>query len=336
MYTNINLKILYMFFLFFISFTQANCLDGIVILEEDTKSIESYHEINKLLNSAINLNDNDAFYQLGELYIDENFIKKDYELAVCFFKSSALLGNTKAKQKLEDLLAEGEKIEEALQKGAKWLVAMSESMGSRDLIIQSRELLKFIHNVEKATKNVELQFLIANIYETLGEFSSAIKWYTAAMQQDLKEAYGALARLYYLGSGTKKDIGKALDLYHQGANIGDIGSIVNLGIIYVNSDDLEDKMKAKDLFEKAIILSGDNEAYLGLGGIYEEGVIVDQDMEKALEFYLKAAEGGDAIAQLVLGEIAQEQGEIKKALYWYQRSCNSGEIEACNILKGIK
>ena len=61
---------------------------------------------------------------------------------------------------------------------------------------------------------------------------------------------------------------------------------------------------------------------------------VDRDLEKAHEYYLKAAEAGDATAMFCVGyDYGNGEGAIKdyqKALEWYQKAADAGEISALN------
>ena len=85
---------------------------------------------------------------------------------------------------------------------------------------------------------------------------------------------------------------------------------------------------------------GDAEAQLHLGVMYGEGLGVEQSNEKAAEWYRKAAEQGNADAQVVLG-CCYEFGDglpidLKKAALWYGRAGKQGHEKAAAALKRLR
>lgn len=84
---------------------------------------------------------------------------------------------------------------------------------------------------------------------------------------------------------------------------------------------------------------GDVNAQLTLAIMYGKGNGVDQDYEKAVYWYTKAAEQGNAQAQNNLG-VRYELGEIvnkddEKAVYWYTKAADQNYAMAVNNLGGL-
>lgn len=84
---------------------------------------------------------------------------------------------------------------------------------------------------------------------------------------------------------------------------------------------------------------GDAEAQLHLGVMYSEGLGVEQSNEKAAEWYRKAAEQGNADAQVVLG-CCYEFGDglpidLKKAALWYGLAGKQGHEKAAAALERL-
>jgi len=77
---------------------------------------------------------------------------------------------------------------------------------------------------------------------------------------------------------------------------------------------------------------GDAIAQLDLGIMYEEGKIVDQSYETAIEWYKKSAEQGNSHAQFNLGFIYSSVGgayeNITKGVEWYTKAAKQGEFGA--------
>ena len=93
------------------------------------------------------------------------------------------------------------------------------------------------------------------------------------------------------------------------ANQGNIESLVKLGRIYLEGMDVDqDYNKAKDYFEKAAE-SNNAQAYTFLAYMYANSLGVDKDDAKVVELYQKAYELGDLYASYALGFI------YRKGLY---------------------
>jgi len=76
----------------------------------------------------------------------------------------------------------------------------------------------------------------------------------------------------------------------------------------------------------------DSNAQYNLAICYENGNGVEMDLEKAVQWYQKSAEGGDSSAQYNLA-ICYERGEgveidLEKAVQWYQKSAEAGNFNA--------
>ena len=77
-------------------------------------------------------------------------------------------------------------------------------------------------------------------------------------------------------------------------------------------------------------------AYYTLAKFYENGIVVEMDLEKACEYYTICAERGDGVSQFILGRIYDERlKKSKVAEYWYSKSIISGMYVACFLLGNI-
>ena len=103
------------------------------------------------------------------------------------------------------------------------------------------------------------------------------------------------------------------------------GKIEWLSFIYPKS-----KTIFKSFFEQAE--HGDAEAQLRLGYCYEKGNGVEQNYEKAIEWYTKSVEQGYAVAQLRLGYCYEKGNGVEqnheKAIEWYTKSAEQGNASA--------
>ena len=126
---------------------------------------------------------------------------------------------------------------------------------------------------------------IGNIYEIGGngveqDYKQAMRWYQRSFNEaDDVQGCLALARLYYLGRGTKIDYAKAFEYYSVLENNNHPIAMFQLGQMY----------------------------YLGQG--------VEPDLDKAAYYYEQAADQGHLYALRFIGYIKQRQGHIFSGMW---------------------
>lgn len=132
---------------------------------------------------------------------------------------------------------------------------------------------------------------------------------------------------------------KAAPLYEQAANAGYVIAQNNLAVLLQNGEknvpaDIE---KAIYWYEKASERFGPSA--FTLGKIYDAGKIVPQDLAKAAEYYLKAANLEHPLGMYNIG-IMYINGEgidcdPQKGIYWLQKAAKKGEPNAISALKQL-
>ena len=125
---------------------------------------------------------------------------------------------------------------------------------------------------------------------------------------------------------------KALPLYLQLAEQGNADAQFQIGLIYVNGQDItKDYKQAVAWFDKAA-KQGHREAQTKLGFMYATGKGVEQNYNSAFYWCYKAAEQGDVISQYNLGLMyAKGQGVVKDnslAVSWYGKAAAQGDAHA--------
>ena len=123
-----------------------------------------------------------------------------------------------------------------------------------------------------------------------------------------------------------------IDELRQSAEAGDAAAQFELGRRYDLAKGVEeDDEKAVEWYRKAAE-QGDADAQFNLALMYEDGEGVEEDQEKAVEWYRKAAEQGDAAAQLNLGSKYGRGKGVKKdqekAVEWYRKAADQGNAKA--------
>lgn len=108
----------------------------------------------------------------------------------------------------------------------------------------------------------------------------------AAVQ--IPAAQGALADLYKEGLGVEKDLKKALSLYQEAAKSGDCRSQFNIGLI----DFALDKYTEAAVWWTKSAEQGDMQAQCNLAHLYDVGLGVVRDENKAKQLWRQAAKKG--------------------------------------------
>ena len=160
----------------------------------------------------------------------------------------------------------------------------------------------------------------------------AFKWYESSAEKGNSDAMYKLAGMYKEGIGIYKDSEKAFEWYLQSAEKGNSDAMYDLGNMYRSGTGTEqDHRKAFDCYSSSAE-KGNIYAMTSLGNMYLGGnSVLEKNFEKSVEWYNKAALGGDPVAMFNLGCLFQSlntQKEYKKALKWYKLAADKGDGSA--------
>lgn len=177
------------------------------------------------------------------------------------------------------------------------------------------------------------QCLIGELYENgfasiPKDFSKAAEWIRKAAGQGDAEAQFHLGRYYENGIGVQKNSAKALEWYQKSAEQENENGMISLGLYYYSN---EDPQKAVSWWEKAA-MKGNAKAQCVLAKCYENGEGVEKDPAKAVEWYLKAVDQGFPAAQTGLG-LCYMNGvgvpkDPAKAMEWWLKAAEKDDPEA--------
>jgi len=161
--------------------------------------------------------------------------------------------------------------------------------------------------------------------------TKAVEWYTKAADLGNTTAMNNLGNMYQTGNGVEQDGTKAVEWFTRAADLGDTDAMNELGYMYEGHGAEQDNDKAlewyvkslssfpdyevykiivdilhgEDAAEKWFEESGDAEKMMALAELYrsnysDNGEQVLSDFDKAIEWYTKAADLGNADAQSYL------------------------------------
>ena len=154
------------------------------------------------------------------------------------------------------------------------------------------------------------------------DYAQALAWFRKAAEQGLAEAQYNLGVMYDEGRGAPQDFVLAYLWYNLTASVAERGP----------SEDIvktrEWAAKNRDLVAAKMTPTQIAQAQYALGWAYANGQGVPQDYEKAIAWYRKAAEQGDASAQNNLGVMYDEGNSVPQdyaqAVAWYRKAANQG------------
>ena len=164
------------------------------------------------------------------------------------------------------------------------------------------EVKDMIHerNLERAQKgDVEAQYNVAMYYGFKYTFSKgndekAFEWFAKAAHQNHPDAQFRLAEAYRFGRGIEKSAENEFEWYTKAANLNHPDAQCNLGYYYQEGHGTAEKDlgKAFELFTKAAN-QNHGESQVMVGSFYKEGWAVEENLEKALEWYERAKDKED-------------------------------------------
>ncbi|WP_235433100.1 dynamin family protein [Pseudomonas frederiksbergensis] len=180
----------------------------------------------------------------------------------------------------------------------------------------------------------------------------AAEWYRKAKNQGHMEAQFYLGVCYENGVGLQENLQSAVACYLQAADQGHVEAQFNLGVCLANGEGTaKDNQQAQHWFEKAAkqghlqarfhavslaAQQGSPAGHYALGVLYEKGLGVSQDLEKAITAYRKAAEDGNADAQCELGRRYLNGLGLRKnsahAISWLEKAAAQNHAKATSLL----
>ncbi len=188
--------------------------------------------------------------------------------------------------------------------------------------LTARDISQLQAQAESGDSTAELH--LAQAYERGNGISqseeTAAKWYTKAAERGNPEAENQLGVMYLTGEGVPRDKQQAVAWYHKAARQGNAGAMFNLGAAYYNGDgvDIDDALsyawftlaqeagdpKAGEAVQRAeseLKPWAITEAFKSIAELYEEGQYLPENRAEAARWWLKAANRGDADAQVTIG-----------------------------------
>ena len=161
------------------------------------------------------------------------------------------------------------------------------------------------------------------------DYNQAVQWYRKASEQGNAIAQYNLGECYYWGYGVTKDYNQAVQWYRKAAEQGYANAQKSLGGCYYSGSGVTQDFYQAVTWYRQAAEQGNAEAFTSLGFCYRFGQGVIKDIYQENLCYDKAAELGDQVAQMFVGDrycygYDGFEQDINKAVYWYKKAADQG------------
>ncbi len=291
-------------------------------------------DFNDILKSA-GQGDPNAQFKVGDIYYRGQGIPKDYQEAIKWYQKAAENGNVEAQYILAWMYYKGKDVPQDYNQAVKWFLEAAEEgntlaqfhlAGMYEVgrgVPQNKQ--QAVMWYQKAAKQgySEAQYCCGLMYfygnGVSKDYQQAIKWFVKASEQGNFSALFKLGEIYEEGKAVPQDYQKAVKWFLKAAEEGDYGESsvrIHLRVMYDEGKcELRDYEKVIKLIQKKAE-QGNESARFELAGMYLHGdilaapsdnpLLINQDYQQAIRWYLKLAERGGSFAhsaQRQLGRI---------------------------------
>ncbi len=195
-------------------------------------------------------------------------------------------------------------------------IELSSSTGTKYTGIDEAKGIDWLQKSAE-TGNVSAMLILGRYYDSRKLYEDAIKWLNKSEENEYLvckkngNVYEEYARtryeigLLYRDRETVQDYSKARKHFEQATNIrgGNVDAMCDLGLLYENGQGVQqDYEKAKDWYEKAVI-NGSVIANRLLGNLYMKGNGVEKDYKKAYQLFNEAIDKGDNEAKVLIAKM---------------------------------
>lgn len=256
--------------------------------------------IASIKNLADKSNDKDAQYAVG-YFLQQSNQQGSLEQALAYYQKAAAQDQLQAMNNYGFILAASNREPEKAKEGITWIKKAADK------------------GLNAARRNMS-QIYLRGLGGEKQDFAKAEELLVKATAEQDSEAAFALSQ-FYLGAGgkEKKDDEKAWKLLNDSAKLGNASALAALGSVLFDGKKFGDKVVPADpagavkKFEE--LAAQNNPAGLRtMGELYESGLAgVTKDFQKALEYYARAAQGNDSVAQLRLAGYYDKGVDLDKS-----------------------
>lgn len=316
----------------------------------EMNNLKAYYWIEKSAENGYE----DAYYIVGQSYLEGICYEVNYEKAYKYLSKGYEACDLNCIESLADMYLKGLYVDKDVKKALE------------------------LYNLSIDYGSFELYFKVGKIYEDEKLINEAVDVYELGHAQGDLKCTQRLGVMYYNGEGVKRDLNKAISYMEIAAEKKAPHAMYVLGVAYLRLNKFKEKTEeiSKKLFLEAYKLkspyaaeylafislneyaegkeinkdklleyidfgseSGLPESIFQYGYIYENGIVVEKDYEKAYYYYSLCAENDYTKAMNKLGEWYLRGKFVKQdidlAVRWYERCAEKNDIESMEKLIDI-
>lgn len=172
-----------------------------------------------------------------------------------------------------------------------------------------------------------------------GKFNLALKEFMLLAETGHAPSQFSVGLIHHLGRGTRVDLKKAYYWYKRSVLNDHVAGINNIGMMYLNGEYVvQNRDVAYRLFQKASTTH--SQAMDNLGQCFENGWGTDRNIRRAVNMYTLAGDNGYLRGWFHLGKL-YEKGypgtprDVEKAVEWYIKAAELKEAQSIKRLKRL-
>lgn len=298
----------------------------------------------------------DAQYQVGKWFYEhgDTGTTKLYDAsAVIWFSKAAAKSHTDAQLYLALCYEDGRGVNKSKEDAVMWYkrastrnklalhkyLKLKYDKKAYEQVIRYRNELLYAADGGNSDSQYQLGEWFSKHNSQAAYRDEAYLWYSLAAKKGNIDAMCKLAECYENGAGVYSNIDEALKWYKKAAKGGNKTMCLRLAESYLYGRWLVDKNVGESVkWGKLAGQSLSGEDFYNIGYAYEIGDTVAIDINKAVEYYRKAAEKGHAIAQYNMGVFYENAmpAKVEQAKYWHEKAAAQGYKKSKERLSEIK
>ena len=167
------------------------------------------------------------------------------------------------------------------------------------------------------------------------DMTKAIEWLKKAAGKGSLPAINELGTIYEDGVGVKADRKEAIKYYELAANQGNVDAMLGVATAYIDGEGIERNTElGYQWLTKAAVK--DNVIAMRYLGDYFSDSTMGNSCNKAIEWYMKAADHGDTASIMPIGEITIMDGcptaDMSAVVQWVQALADKSNPLACYFM----
>ena len=237
----------------------------------------------------------EALHDLGDIYCNGLGVDVDYQKAKECYEKSTKQKNYKAAYKLGMMYLNAQGVEKSYEKAIEYL-----KLAWRHGEIEAGYALSIVYRSDEVNDLSQTVKYLERVIKSAAYLDAKGQKYDI---DALGSAYGDLGYMYASGLYYQRDWGKAAEYFNKGADLGSAIAQYHVGYIYSHGLGVEMDLDKSREYYKMSAMQGFPPAQFWFGNMCKHGRGGAQNFDSAIYWYKQAAEQGEARASLALANM---------------------------------